>query len=215
MRRTFKQLDYRLIEVVKPKTEVKMKSDSWIGSLLWGRVGGALLVFIAFGLSLIGIEFSTEEQKQAFDAVQMAMAGVGVIMAFVSKWRESKKSQSGNASIGLILAVAGISLMVMMSGCANSGKLIDNSYKSLAIGKETYTSTMEILKTLDLSLDAKDKAVTWGTLYMLSHNTAVSSLLVYEASQSEEAKQALVVRMGEAATRLSDLLLYVHEEVSR
>jgi hypothetical protein len=205
--------------IIKPKkVEVKMKSDSWIGSLLWGRVGGALLVFIAFGLSLIGIEFSTEEQSQAFDAVQMAMAGVGVIMAFVSKWRETKKNQSGNASIGLVFAVAGISLMVMMSGCAN-GKLVDNAYKSLAIGQTTYDSTLSAVSDLGkagvITEETVVKTIVWGTYYMLAHNSAVSSLLVYQATQTDEAKADLTRRLAEAANELSDLLMFVQKEVSR
>ena len=111
----------------------------------------------------------------------------------------------------MVLCIALLALI----GCANSARLVDNSYKSLAVGKQTYESTMEIMAGLDMAPETIEKAVIWGTMYVLSHNTAVSALLVYEATQTEEAKQALTFRMSEAATRLSDLLLYVHKEVKK
>jgi predicted nucleic acid-binding protein len=120
------------------------------------------------------------------------------------------KSYKYNAFI--LIAVA-----LLMVGCANTAQMIDNSYKTLSVSKVTYDSTMTSLADLKkanaIEDSAVEKAIMWGTLYMLSHNTAVASLLAYEVNQTDENKEELLARMQETATKLSDLLLFIRLEV--
>ena len=99
-----------------------MKTDKWWGSLLWGRIGGAVMVLSAFVMQGLGIEFGAEDQQAAFGAVESIMAGVGAVMVLVSKARESKKTkadQSGKASVGVMAALAIFGAMALLAaGCA-------------------------------------------------------------------------------------------------
>jgi len=90
-----------------PKT-YPPKTDPWIGSVLWGRIGGAALVLTAFILQGRGIEFGPDDQQAAFGAVESALAAAGVLMAIVSKYRQKAKAkQTGQAgAIALPLALA-------------------------------------------------------------------------------------------------------------
>jgi ABC-type nickel/cobalt efflux system permease component RcnA len=64
--------------------------DSWIASLVWGRIGAAVLVLIAAGLSLFGYSISPEETNMAYELIAGILAGIGGIMALVSKIRERR-----------------------------------------------------------------------------------------------------------------------------
>ena len=64
--------------------------DSWIASLIWGRIGAAVLVLIAAGLSLFGYSVSPEETNLAYELVAGILAGVGGILALISKIREQR-----------------------------------------------------------------------------------------------------------------------------
>ena len=70
-----------------------MKTDSWIGSLLWGRVGAAVLTLLAVLLGSFGIEFGAEEQQTVFATIAGLLASVGAVMAVISKWKEQYKSK--------------------------------------------------------------------------------------------------------------------------
>jgi len=64
--------------------------DSWIASLVWGRIGAAVLVLVAAGLSLFGYQVSPEETNMAYELVAGILAGIGGILALVSKIRERR-----------------------------------------------------------------------------------------------------------------------------
>ena len=40
-----------------------MQNDSIKASIVWGRIGGAVLCLVGVGLSAFGVELGTEEQK--------------------------------------------------------------------------------------------------------------------------------------------------------
>ena len=65
--------------------------DSFIVSVVWGRVGAAVLALGAFILGYFGYTFAPEAQAQAFTLVSSICAGIGGILAIISKIRESKK----------------------------------------------------------------------------------------------------------------------------
>ena len=106
-----------------PAKTAPLKTDPWIGSVLWGRIGGAALVLTAFILQGRGIEFGPDDQQAAFGAVESALAAAGVLMAIVSKYRQkAKKKQTGQAGaivlpLVLALLVAG-AVAVSFCGCA-------------------------------------------------------------------------------------------------
>jgi len=67
------------------------QKDSWIVSVFWGRLGAAILALVAFVLGILGYAFSKEDQEAAFLLITPVIAGVGGILALISKIREGKK----------------------------------------------------------------------------------------------------------------------------
>jgi len=67
------------------------QADSFKASLIWGRVGAGVLSFAAFGLGIVGYTMTPEDQEAAFVLISSIIAGVGGVLAFVSKIREQKK----------------------------------------------------------------------------------------------------------------------------
>lgn len=68
-------------------------SDTWIGSMLWGRIGAAILTLAAVILAGFGIEFSSDDQSAFYAAISGILASVGAIMAIVSKFRQKKREK--------------------------------------------------------------------------------------------------------------------------
>ena len=66
-------------------------NDSWVGSLLWGRVGAAILVILSLIMGSLGFEFGHDEQGKAFEIISGILAAIGAGMALVSKVREKKR----------------------------------------------------------------------------------------------------------------------------
>jgi len=64
--------------------------DSWIASLVWGRIGAAVLVLVAAGLNLFGYSVSPEETTAAYELIAGILAGVGGILTLISKIRERR-----------------------------------------------------------------------------------------------------------------------------
>uniref|UniRef100_A0A6M3LEE9 Uncharacterized protein n=1 Tax=viral metagenome TaxID=1070528 RepID=A0A6M3LEE9_9ZZZZ len=62
-------------------------------SLIWGRVGAAVLALIAFGLGIWGYTLSPEDQASAAELIGSIMAGVAGLFAIISKVREGKKAK--------------------------------------------------------------------------------------------------------------------------
>jgi hypothetical protein len=86
-------MDYHYVAVTLPRKERKMdrKPDGFIASLVWGRIGAAVLCMAAFVLSAIGVDFGVEEQANVNELVGGILAGIAGLLAIVSKLRESKK----------------------------------------------------------------------------------------------------------------------------
>ena len=66
--------------------------DSWIASLVWGRIGAAILILVAAGLSFFGVDVSPEDTTNANDLIAGILAGIGGLMVLISKIRESLRS---------------------------------------------------------------------------------------------------------------------------
>jgi ABC-type nickel/cobalt efflux system permease component RcnA len=67
------------------------QTDSFVASLIWGRVGAAVLALVAFVLGLFGYQLGLEDQSAAVEIVSSTLAGIAGVMALVSKIRETKK----------------------------------------------------------------------------------------------------------------------------
>lgn len=68
-----------------------MNTDSWAVSAVWGRVGAAILSFVALVLGYFGYSMGADEQEAAFTLISSLLAGVAGVLALVSKIRETKK----------------------------------------------------------------------------------------------------------------------------
>lgn len=66
--------------------------DTWVASLLWGRIGSAILVIISMILGAYGINLGEEDQAAAYEIVSAILASVGAGMALVSKIRQGKEN---------------------------------------------------------------------------------------------------------------------------
>ena len=73
--------------------------DTWKGSLIWGRVGAAVLTVLAILVSAFGINFGPEDQQAVFEVISGIMAGIGVIMTLISKWKEQYKAKVNGPKI--------------------------------------------------------------------------------------------------------------------
>lgn len=67
--------------------------DPTILSLLWGRIGAAVLALAAFGLGLLGYSLTAEDQAGLSGIITTALTGVAGLLAIISKVRESKKAK--------------------------------------------------------------------------------------------------------------------------
>lgn len=118
--------------------------DSFKASLIWGRIGAAVLCMVAFVLQTFGIDFSPGDQAGANETITGIIAGIAGLMALVSKLRE-KKGVGNTGKIDMV-AVAGVSVIaatiaisfILLNGCAS----LDGKRAYLAADKE-YTQTLE------------------------------------------------------------------------
>jgi len=67
------------------------EKDSWIVSTVWGRIGAGVLALGAFVLGIFGYTLSPEDQQTSLALITALIAGVGGMLAIISKVRESKK----------------------------------------------------------------------------------------------------------------------------
>ena len=70
-----------------------MKSDSFAASLIWGRIGAAVLALLAFGLSMFGVNFSPDDQSIIYETISGILAGVAGVLAIISKLREQRRDK--------------------------------------------------------------------------------------------------------------------------
>ena len=68
------------------------KKDSWGVSLIWGRIGAAVLAVAAFGLGIWGYTVTPEDVVAGETLIGGILAGFAGILALISKVRESKKA---------------------------------------------------------------------------------------------------------------------------
>jgi len=163
------------------------KPDPWIGSVLWGRIGGAALVLTAFILQGRGIEFGPDDQQAAFGAVESALAAAGVLMAIVSKYRQKAKAkqagQAGAIALPLVLALlVACAVVVSVCGCAPNqtatGQIMSQTADPHAIARAVY-------------LDAR----TW-------YNEAQQSFLDSQASLAIEQRRRFNALLDDAGRAL-------------
>ena len=69
------------------------KKDKWIASMVWGRIGAAVLCLAAFFLGIFGYSVTPEDLETTEALIASILAGVGGALAIVSKIRESKKTE--------------------------------------------------------------------------------------------------------------------------
>jgi ABC-type nickel/cobalt efflux system permease component RcnA len=71
-----------------------MKTDSFAASLIWGRIGAAILALMAFGLTMLGVDFSAADQATVFEIVSGILAGIAGVLAIISKLREQRRQKN-------------------------------------------------------------------------------------------------------------------------
>ena len=67
------------------------KQDSSTVSLLWGRIGAAVLLLTSVALQGFGYTFGAEDQAAVYDAISSILAAGALIQVVISKVRESRK----------------------------------------------------------------------------------------------------------------------------
>lgn len=69
------------------------RKDPWIVSIIWGRIGAAVLCMVALVLGLLGYTLTPEDQNAIVELIGKALPGVGGVLIIASKIRESKKTK--------------------------------------------------------------------------------------------------------------------------
>jgi uncharacterized membrane protein len=72
-------------------------ADSWKVSLVWGRVGAAVMAIVAMLLGFFGYQMGAEEQSQVVELGTSILAGLAGVLALVSKIREGIKAKKATA----------------------------------------------------------------------------------------------------------------------
>jgi uncharacterized membrane protein YjfL (UPF0719 family) len=70
---------------------MKQNTDGFIASLIWGRIGVAVLCLVAFVLATFGVDFGMEDQASVNETVAGILAGVAGLLAIFSKIKEQIK----------------------------------------------------------------------------------------------------------------------------
>lgn len=69
------------------------QADSFKASLIWGRIGAAVLALLAFVLGFFGYALSPEDQSALLELGTAFLAGIAGLLALWSKLREAKKAK--------------------------------------------------------------------------------------------------------------------------
>ncbi len=98
-------------------------------------------------------------------------------------------------------------MMVFLMGCAGA---VQKGAAVLEVNKEIYDISLNMAGDLYLAgvIDdaQKDKVIEVGTWYMEGHNIAVSALLEYQRSPSDEAWIKYLNALSDVAERLKQLI---------
>lgn len=65
--------------------------DPTMVSVLWGRIGAAILALVAFALGIFGYTLTPEDQTSLATLIGSILTGLAGVLAIVSKVREKKK----------------------------------------------------------------------------------------------------------------------------
>ena len=109
-----------------------------------------------------------------------------------------------------------VCVVILLAGCG--GGFVGDSFKSLAVSKQTYEATMtslgDLYKEGVLSDEAKDKAVEYGRKYQTAHNSAVDALMTYvvaDPENQEDSKEAYLKLFEGLSVQLADLIKILTE----
>jgi membrane protein YdbS with pleckstrin-like domain len=69
------------------------QKDSNTVSLLWGRIGAAILLLISVALGSFGYTFAEEDQVAVYEAISTILASIAFFQVLISKIRESGKAK--------------------------------------------------------------------------------------------------------------------------
>jgi membrane protein YdbS with pleckstrin-like domain len=69
------------------------QKDSNAVSLLWGRIGAAILLLLSVALGSFGYTFAEEDQVAVYEAVSTVLASVAFFQVVISKVRESGRTK--------------------------------------------------------------------------------------------------------------------------
>lgn len=67
--------------------------DPVVISVVWGRLGAAILALVAFLLGIFGYTLAPDDQASLSEVIGALLAGVASVLAIASKVRESKKAK--------------------------------------------------------------------------------------------------------------------------
>ena len=67
------------------------RQDPWLVSLLGGRLGSAILAFVAAGVGGLRYTLGPEDIEMLGTLITTILSGIGGILALVSKLRERRK----------------------------------------------------------------------------------------------------------------------------
>lgn len=108
-----------------------MKTDTWVASAIYGRVGAAIWTLIAVGFGL-----SAEDADMGNKAIIAILGGIGVLLTIVSKVREKMKASADAGTpkansppstvIMLLIAPVILALMVSCPQFKNLPSVCDN-----------------------------------------------------------------------------------------
>lgn len=151
-----------------------MKTDSWVGSVLWGRIGGAVLVLAAFVMQGLGVDFSAEDQQQTFGIVESVLASVGTLLVLISKYREKVKekdvqpasvSRSGQASLGAIVLAPWIGVFILVAALLMAPFIIGGCAGQTAVEQISQQTSSPLTLSKAAYIDASDIYIDAGNSY--------------------------------------------------
>jgi hypothetical protein len=75
------------------------RQDPYYASMLWGRIGSAILILTATVLQGFNFAFDFETQEVLFNHISLVLYNGGGILAVLSKIRESKKVEEADLEL--------------------------------------------------------------------------------------------------------------------
>jgi len=82
------------------KNMADYSKDTLVVTILWGRVGSAILGLVAFVLGLCGYALAPEDLDRIEPLIGSILAGLAGVLAIASKLRESRKVKDNGTRMG-------------------------------------------------------------------------------------------------------------------